>query len=368
MDLSSSASTTATASSANACSLVVHPLVIVNASDHFTRTHTRMTRNIQTANKYDPYGAIAGAVVGTVNSKDLSNASATGPKELSMIAIDSFECKLMKNESNELLLDVEFFKKCYSLRKDVNPNHHLLGFYLIGLTITPEQFDLLTKKIKMDLSSFCKTNILFMRVDSNKDESSSSNNNNESGIPLRAFVLNNKELFEEIPFKIDSDESERICVDYVLKQNPKLSIDPKDTIAQEHPLYSQIKSHYSTIHNSIFMLSQQIRKIREYLVQVKSGKREMNHDIIREIQALCERLPCLSDNVEVLQQELSKKYDESMLVAYLSVTMKTATQVNNLISNFTEGGVGQGKGNRLSSARASNAGFYEQTPPPLTGT
>lgn len=94
----------------------------------------------------------------------------------------------------------------------------------------------------------------------------------------------------------------------------------------------------------------------------------MNHGIIREIQPLCEKLPCLSDNVELLQQELSKNYDESMLVAYLSVTMKTATQVNNLISNFTEGGVGQSKGNRLSSARASNAGFYEQAPPPLTGT
>lgn len=78
-------------------------------------------------------------------------------------------------------------------------------------------------------------------------------------------------------------------------------------------------------------LHEQIREIRDYLLQVGSGKLPINHQIVYQLQDIFNLLPDMSQSSFV--DALYVKTNDQMLVVYLAALVRSIVALHNLINN-----------------------------------
>merc|ERR1712061_537765 len=88
-------------------------------------------------------------------------------------------------------------------------------------------------------------------------------------------------LFVKLGYTLATEEAERIGLDHVAR------------ISSGNDDQSRVSEHLMVQHSAIKMLSSRVALIRDYVKAVESGELPLNHDIIREAQALASRLPVL---------------------------------------------------------------------------
>lgn len=75
----------------------------------------------------------------------------------------------------------------------------------------------------------------------------------------------------------------------------------------------------------------QLREIRDYLLQVGSGKLPINHQIVYQLQDIFNLLPDMTQNNFI--DSLYVKTNDQMLVVYLATLVRSIIALHNLINN-----------------------------------
>ncbi|KVI02393.1 JAB1/Mov34/MPN/PAD-1, partial [Cynara cardunculus var. scolymus] len=281
--------TTQMASSSSGLTFKLHPLVIVNISDH----HTRVKSQSQppTAN-----GFASDATSASSNSPPLSSPRVFGcvigvQRGRTVEIFNSFE--LLYDPSTHSL-DRSFLEKKQELYKKVFPNFYILGWY--STSADAEESDMHIHKALMDI--------------------------NESPV----YVLLNPSINhaqKDLPVTIyESVEAERISVDHVAHLKP----------SDGGSAATQLAAHLTGIHSAIKMLNSRIRVLHHYLNAMQKGEIPYENSLLRQVSSLLRRLPAIES--EKFQDDFLMEYNDTLLISYLAMFTDCSSTMNDLVDKI----------------------------------
>ncbi|CAJ0592544.1 unnamed protein product [Cylicocyclus nassatus] len=237
------------------CSL--HPLVIINISEHWTRV--RAQSRDKAAQK------VFGAVLGKVDE---------GHVEM----VNSFELRMFSLDGHTRYNE-EFLRQRLAQYNEVFPELDLVGWYCTGEDgIEPDELLLQSLfALAIDSPLMVKLNPIV------------SAQTKSSRIPVKVYYSRETPLVStgheltELDWTLVSEQSERIGIDHIARlsqagDDGAVSIEGKQMRAAG---------------SAVSMLLDKIGVICEYLKGVQEGKYPPNDEIIREANKICQRLPLL---------------------------------------------------------------------------
>ncbi|GLD99932.1 hypothetical protein PINS_up008660 [Pythium insidiosum] len=281
----------------------IHPLVVMNIADHYTR----QKRNFQHENKKAALSAlpqVIGALFGVQNGLDVA-------------VFDSFEIKYDLGSNGDVVIDKEFLTSRIQQFSQVFPGFELLGWYTVGSKA--KQSDLTIHRSIMEFNE----SPLFLLMDPTPQGMST-----KKKLPISLFeselhVLDGSPtmIFVKTSYKIETSEMEGICVDRISKIAP-MGDSSKSSL---HPYLGNVR-------DAIKMLQRQVEVIVRWLEAVKKGEISADHNLLRQISSLCNQLPALSS--PQFDASFLQEYNDAMLVSYLATLTKGATNANTVIDRF----------------------------------
>nr|XP_014431084.1 COP9 signalosome complex subunit 6 [Pelodiscus sinensis] len=299
-------------------SVALHPLVILNISDHWIRMRSQEGRPVQ----------VIGALIGRQEGRNIE-------------VMNSFE--LLSHAAEEsTLIDKEYYytkeEQCECAGDGRLAGTHLdttccsyhllefLGWYTTGGP--PDQSDIHVHKQVCEIIEsplFLKLNPMTKHTD----------------LPVSVFesvidIINGEAtmLFAELPYTLATEEAERIGVDHVARMTA--------TGSGEN---STVAEHLIAQHSAIKMLHSRVRLILEYVKASEAGEVPFNHEILREACALCHCLPVLSTHK--FKTDFYDQCNDVGLMAYLGTITKTCNTMNQFVNKFNILYDRQGIGRRM---------------------
>ncbi|XP_069176025.1 COP9 signalosome complex subunit 6 isoform X1 [Procambarus clarkii] len=279
----------ASAGTVGSVSVSLHPLVILNISEHWTRQRAQEGKPVQ----------VLGALIGKQTGRHIE-------------IMNSFE--LSYDElGGHIIISREYYTLKEEQYKQVFSDMDLLGWYTTGDTPGPP--DLLVHKQICDLLDspvFLKLNPMARHTD----------------LPVSIYesvldLVNGAPtmLLVELQYTLATEEAERIGVDHVARMSSH------DT--QESSLVAEnLQAQYSAIK----MLASRVRLIAEYVRASQRGEVEFNHEILRQVNALAHRLPVL--NSDKFRGEFYNQCNDVALMSYLGTITKCCNTMNRFINRF----------------------------------
>jgi COP9 signalosome complex subunit 6 len=281
--------------SQSALDVYLHPLVIINISDHYTRAKVQRTPD----DKKIP--RVIGALYGTQEGRRVEIRT-------------SFEFIYTQEDNGTITLDKEYIQQKIEQYAQVFKNYEVLGWYSTGDTILPED-----AYIHQQVMAF-NDSPLFLLCGVNLK--------NAKDIPLYIYESkvtiskDNESLISwaEISYKIETEESERISVDFVNRMEKASSE------------VSALVPHFTTLCNAVEMLNNRIQILLQYLKSVKDGKIPVNHKVMRQITSLIHRLPAVDS--PKFTNEYINELNETLMITYMAVITKGTNQLNDVVDKF----------------------------------
>ncbi|EJU01013.1 Mov34-domain-containing protein [Dacryopinax primogenitus] len=277
-------------SSQSSLQLSVHPLPLLNISEHFTRTC------LQTDT---PSPLIVGALLGTQNGRDVE-------------ILNSFEL-VITGHNEAAILDREFTEVRREQYKQVFPSLDFLGWYTVSPYPTATHL-----AIHSQFGAYSESP-LFLVLSPTAITSASED------VPLDAYEAaveiverKSRTVLVEVGWKIETGEAERISVDWVARGGGEGG--------------GSLVSHLQTQRAAISMLHERILLLVRYLSGVLNGQAKKDHDAIRALSALVASLPA-SQHLE-FREEFDTEYEDVQLTSYLATLTKTASTLNDLVDKF----------------------------------
>ncbi|RUS21155.1 COP9 signalosome complex subunit 6-like protein [Endogone sp. FLAS-F59071] len=300
-----------TAQNISGLSVSLHPLVLLNISDHFTRVR------LQTQN---PNPQVIGALLGIQTGRDVE-------------IFNSFEL-LFHLDTGAVVIDMEYFKDKQDQFKLVFPQYDFLGWYSMGAQPTLAEIDIHKQFLENNESP------LFLQLDPaslHKDDRSKSLPVSLYESTIEVIGGQPQTLFIRSQYKIETGEAERIAVDHVSK--PSVS-----TTTGGGAESSTLIAHLNTQRNAINMLHTRVAVLHQYLLDVNAGVVPKDHDVLRQIASLCNRLPAI-DSAE-FREEFFTEYNDVLLTSYLATITKGVNGMNELVDKFNVATNGTGRRTR----------------------
>ncbi|CAO3578883.1 unnamed protein product [Absidia cylindrospora] len=272
----------------------IHPLVLLNVSDHYTRTKLQ-TQSDQVN--------ICGAILAEQSGRDID-------------IINSFEVPL---DHTTMTINQGYLATKLEQLKQVFPHLDFIGWYSTGTV--PTERDL---KIHQQFLTKCESS-LFLQLDSR-----AISGENPKTLPVRMYE-SIYDMSQEIPrlvfvknsYKIETNEAERIAVDHVAKP---------DMSSTDSSLGSSLGSYLTTQKNAAIMLHSRLQFLQNYLQDTKNGVIPVDHDILRQISSICLRSPVIDPSA--FDDQFSKEYDDVLLVGYLASITKGINTIDDLVDKF----------------------------------
>jgi len=265
----------------------LHPMVIINLSDHYIREKVRAG-----GKSVRIYGVLLGQQSG--RKVDVSN---------------SYEILLDPDTKS---LDHEFLKKRLAQFHRVFQNDEILGWYATGSK--PESFDI---PIHQQMEAYNESPLFLLLEPDTKPGS--------QNLPILLLetivrVVDDKPkiVFTKVPYSIETTEAERIAVDHVANVSSGGR--------------SLLTSHLSTLHSAIKMLNIRIKTITRFVQETKAGNIPRDEGLLRSINALCHLLPAISS--DKFREDFLTEYNDALLVTYLATITKTSNAINEMIEKF----------------------------------
>ncbi|KAG1055131.1 hypothetical protein G6F43_002901 [Rhizopus delemar] len=302
--------------SSSGLSISVHPLVLLNISDHYTRIRLQNPSIIEN-------GRVFGALLASQSGRDID-------------IVNSFELPFQLAEDGvNHLLDKTFLLYKLDQLKQVFPTLDFMGWYSIGIQPTELDLKLHEQFLGVNESS------LFLQMNPAALVNGTKQFPIEIYEPMMDMVDGNytRLVFIKTSYKLETGEAERIAIDHVAKPSSTTS----DT-----SLGNALVSHLTTQRNAIAMLHSRIQFLHEYLQDVKSGLMPVDHNLLRQISSVCKRSTVLEK--KAFDDQFSTEYNDVLLVAYLASITKGLNIVNDLTDKFN---LVNGM-NALSQAKAMN--------------
>ncbi|XP_065177957.1 COP9 signalosome complex subunit 6-like [Sycon ciliatum] len=278
----------AVAAPSGSIKVAVHPLVVMNISDQYTREKVRHTNGL----------AIVGALLGRQSGREIE-------------VCNSFDLKYHVID-NAVVIDMPFLKQRDTQYKQVFKNLELLGWYTAGSQPAGER----EEKLLHQLTSF-NENPIWLKFNPQSDGL-------KQPITLYETVFDVTSSgpvvqFVEVNTSLAAEEAERICVDHVARL--------RHQNASEE---SQVAGPLSSQASAIRMLQTRIVLLQEYIKAVQDGSLPGNMDVQRSISSLCNRLPLM--NSEQLIESSNEKSNDVTLMTYLSTLTKSCAILNEVIT------------------------------------
>ncbi|EGD79512.1 hypothetical protein PTSG_10083 [Salpingoeca rosetta] len=273
---------------AAATSLIqLHPMVILNISEHYTRIRMNQEDPRQTP-------PVLGAIYGTQSDRKLELCTSVAWATQDDGSLDTML---------QLQLD-EAVKRNFD-------NYELLGWYSIGTAPTEAHVTMHKKVCELTDSP------LLLLLDPKQDVAG-------EALPVALYETfmevrqDEQQLkFLKATFTIVTDEAERIGVDHIAKSGMH---------AQANQ--SQVEMQLTGQYNAIKMLSQRIAVIRNFLCAVKAGEVAAPRHVLRDLASLCSQLPVGAQ--DTLQSTLMKEMVDTTLAASLTEVTKALNTVTEM--------------------------------------
>uniref|UniRef100_A0A9J8B932 COP9 signalosome complex subunit 6 n=1 Tax=Cyprinus carpio carpio TaxID=630221 RepID=A0A9J8B932_CYPCA len=275
-------------------SVALHPLVILNISDHWIRIRSQEGRAMQ----------VVGALIGKQEGRNIE-------------VMNSFEL-LFHTVEDQIHIDKEYYYTKEEQFKQVFKDMEFLGWYTTGGT--PDQSDIhIHKQVCEIIESplFLKLNPMTKHTD----------------LPVSVYesvidIISGEAtmLFAELPYTLATEEAERIGVDHVARMMA-IGTGENSTVAE----------HLIAQHSAIKMLHSRVKVILEYVKAVQAGEVPFNHEILRFLH-------CLGFHTRSL---LLQQCNDVGLMAYLGTITKTCNSMNQFINKFNVLYDRQGIGRRM---------------------
>ncbi|KAF8307468.1 hypothetical protein DL93DRAFT_2088011 [Clavulina sp. PMI_390] len=277
--------------------LSLHPLPILNVSEHFTRL------KLQTG-KPNPF--IIGALLGTQNGREVE-------------IVNSFD--LMTNadpghdvgqgEAMGMVVNQEELSNRKEQYKQVFPSLDIIGWYTVAAQPTPAHILLHDQFLNHAPAP------LFLIL------SPQSIVTGGQKLPIMVYepIQEMKEgsartVFIEVPEKIETGEAERIAVDWTAKGGEGSS---------------SLASYLQTQRSAIKMLYERIKILVDYVAGVVAGTAQKDHEVLRSLTALVASLP--ASEHPAFREEYDAEYADVQLTAVLATLTKSAVALNDIVNN-----------------------------------
>ncbi|KAJ1470908.1 maintenance of mitochondrial structure and function-domain-containing protein, partial [Baffinella frigidus] len=288
---------------------IVHPLVLLSATDHYMRVAK------------DTKKRVVGVLLGSKEVAGERDTWKTTTHENAYVAANtvnvtnSFAVPFEEDDKDPTIwfLDHTYLETMFAMFKKVNARERIVGWYSTGPKIKASDLE-----INEVLKRYVK-NPVFVIIDVQPKD--------ELGIPTEAYVAieevrddgtPTRRAFVHLESEIGAEEAEEIGVEHLLR-------DIKDATV------STLAERVSAKLASLKGLKARLEDIHEYLKQVHEGKMPVNHEITFLMQDIFNLLPNL--NVEELVRSFSVKTNDMMLVIYISSLVRSVIALHNLINN-----------------------------------
>ncbi|XP_069103700.1 COP9 signalosome complex subunit 6-like [Argopecten irradians] len=292
----------ASAGTTGSVSVSLHPLVIMNISEHWTRVRAQEGKPTQ----------VIGALIGKQKGRNIE-------------VMNSFELVFDIIE-DAVIINMDYYNTKEEQFKQVFSDMDFLGWYTTG--DGPTQSDINVHKQVCQINEspiLMKMNPLSRQTD----------------LPVSIYesvidLINNEAtmLLVELQYTLATEEAERIGVDHVARVT---AMDAGDS--------SNVAEHLVAQHSSIKMLHSRVKLILEYIKAVQAGEVPKNHDILREAYSLCYRLPVL--NTDRFKADFYNQCNDVCLMAYLGTITKGCNTINQFVNKFNVMYDRQGMGRRM---------------------
>lgn len=271
-------------------SVSLHPLVIMNISEHWTRTKAQEGKPTQ----------VYGALIGKQAGRDIE-------------VMNSFELDYSTIEG-QVVIDREYYNQKEEQFKQVFKDMDFLGWYSTGERPTTAEIAIHRQITDINESP------LFLQL------SPGGGNCTELPLYLYESVIDMvdgeaKILFVRLPYTLATEEAERIGLDHVAR-----------IVSGNEQASSRIADQLAAQHSAIKMLAGRVKLILEYVKAVEKGELPQNHEIMRQIKALSHRLPVLES--ERFQPEFLTQSNDVALMTLLGSVMKSANNLNQFVNKF----------------------------------
>ncbi|KAL8161172.1 hypothetical protein V2J09_012661 [Rumex salicifolius] len=289
------------ASSSSGLTFKLHPLVILNISDHHTRVKTQ-TQHAVAGDSTLPFPPrVFGCVIGVQKGRTVE-------------IFNSFE--LLYDQDTQSL-DRTFLEKKQELYKKVFPHFYILGWYSTGNDA--HESDMQIHKALMDINE----SPLYVLLNPNI-------NHAQKDLPVTIFeselhVIDGAPqlIFVRSSYNIEvTVEAERISVDHVAHLKP----------ADGGSAATQLAAHLSGIHSAIKMLNSRIRVLHQYLLAMQKGAVPTESSLLRQVSSLLRRLPTIES--QKFQDDFLMEYNDTLLITYLASLTNCTSSINELVDKI----------------------------------
>ncbi|XP_045199907.2 COP9 signalosome complex subunit 6-like isoform X1 [Mercenaria mercenaria] len=282
----------ASAGTSGSVSVSLHPLVIMNISEHWTRVRAQEGQAQQ----------VIGAVIGKQTGRNIE-------------VMNSFEL-LFDIVDGQIVIDMDYYNTKEEQFKQVFSEMDFLGWYTTG--DDPTNSDI---HVHRQICSINESPVLLKM-------NPMARNQDVSSLPVAIYesvidLVNGEAtmLFVELHYTLATEEAERIGVDHVARMS---TADTGEASSVAEQLIAQ--------HSAIKMLHSRVKLILEYIKAVEAGEIPKNLDILREAYSLCYRLPVL--NTDKFKEDFFTQCNDVCLMAYLGTITKGCNTVNQFVNKF----------------------------------
>ena len=273
-------------------SVKLHPLVIMNISEHWTRT------KVQEGSPQKVYGAIIGKQKGR-----------------NIEIMNSFELQVHVLEG-KAVIDRDYYNMKEEQFKQVFSDMDFLGWYSNGEK--PEDEDVDVHKQILDIHE----SPLFIQMNPGAK--------NLNNIPLSMYesiidIVGGEAhmLFIKLTYELATEDSERIGLDHVARITSTTEVG-----------HSKVSENLMVQHSAIKMLASRIDIILEYVRAVQKGELPFNHEILREAKALADRLPCCLESSERFRPEFYTQCNDVALMTLMGTIHKSCNDLVQFVNKF----------------------------------
>ncbi|XP_030510700.2 COP9 signalosome complex subunit 6a [Cannabis sativa] len=310
-------------SSSSGLTFKLHPLVIVNISDHYTRVKSQMQPPHLSSECHANNNANANAASSDAAPSSSSPPSSTPPRVYGCVigvqrgrTVEIFNSFELLYDSTTNSLDRAFLEKKQELYKKVFPNFYVLGWYSTGSDA--QESDMNIHKALMDINESPLYVLLNPSI-----------NHAQKDLPVTIFeselhVIDGipQLIFVRSSYTIETVEAERISVDHVAHLKP----------SDGGSAATQLAAHLTGTHSAIKMLNSRIRVLHHYLLSMQKGEIPCENSLLRQVSSLLRRLPAIESGKFL--DDFLMEYNDTLLITYLAMFTNCSSAMNELVDKF----------------------------------
>lgn len=232
--------------------------------------------------------------------------------------LHSFETKF---DEEQMSIDKPFTQRRLDSFSKVFDDFEFVGWYTTCTEESEDETNDIEKGLNKQFEVF-RENPLFLKMNVSMERRAEEEKKGHSkkDMSLSIFERNEAKAFIKCDYKIEPTETERIALD-----------DAKKDISSAKDK-SQLSVNLTTTLNSIKLLRKTVVSLIQMIQNMPEIKK--NHEIMRQITSICNRLPLVSDRSEY-SSEMFTEYSDILLINQLGVLNKVVEQVQEFNAHKT---------------------------------